>query len=96
MRLAIRKNKDGNKIIDLIDIESWNEFDAVSKKAIKLFSGVILKKYDGPEGTRRWNIKFNNSILSFDFDDMLCMSIKAKDISGNTIVTEIATYLEGQ
>ena len=59
MRIYTRQEKNSFFIIDLIDVESWEDFEEVTLKTIEEFSGKITSQFDGPEGSRKWVIVFD-------------------------------------
>lgn len=94
MRIAKRKEQNSAFIIDLIDVESWDDFEKLSLKIIEEFSGDIIEQFDGPEGSRRWIIEFGNRQLRFEYVDMLCMTIKSKYENSEKLIQDIIHYLK--
>ena len=97
MRVAVRKENNGHLIVDVVDVETWEDFDGVSESIIEKFTGVVIRKHDGPEGSRRWTVSFDRVELLFDFVDMVGMSIRVPESGSGSeaLAMRISEFLKG-
>jgi hypothetical protein len=94
MRVSLRKEAPDRSILDVIDVEDWQEFERTSERIMLQFSGRSLERNDGPDGSRRWFIAFGSTILVFDLIDMVGMAISGEGTAAGELVEEIKRYLE--
>ena len=94
MRVILRKEKPDRTVLDVIDIETWENFEHIAELVINQFGGKSIKQIDGPDGSRRWFIRIGPSVLLFDLLDMVGMQIAGEGDSAGELVARIEPYLE--
>jgi hypothetical protein len=94
MRVAVRKETPDRTVLDIIDVEDWEEFERTAERVILQFSGRSLERNDGPDGSRRWFVAFGSTVLVLDLVDMVGMRISGEGRSAGELVDRIQRYLE--
>ena len=94
MRVILRKEKPDRTVLDVIDIETWEDFEHIAELVINQFGGKRFKQIDGPDGSRRWFIMIGPSLLLFDLVDMVGMQIAGEEDFAGELIARIEPYLE--
>lgn len=87
--LNINKMASGHLCLDLTEKVKWEDFPSYAKLLIKLLSGKILSKVDGPD-IRIWDVRINKNNYRLTFDDFpLMVALESSDDEADNEIKRI-------
>lgn len=93
MRVATRRNEHGHLVIDIIDVETLEDYDKLVSFVVQCLDGKLLDRVVGPDGTATSFVRFGRSVLLFDLVDMIGMVVTVSDKEDEAIAMSVVEKL---
>jgi hypothetical protein len=93
MRIATRRNESGNLVIDVIDVETLEDYEKTISILVDRLGGKLLDRIVGPDDTATSFVRIGRCVLLLDLVDMIGMVITVSDNSAEQVAMNVVDLL---